>query len=165
MFASAYFSDDRKYRYALSRVWDESKPLVLFCMLNPSTADEINNDPTVERCQRRAVQMGFGGMAVVNIFALRSTDPKALYKAEDPVGPENMRVVISLAKKAKLVVCGWGKHGAFKSHGEFMLMKLRDYGIRPHALKLNKDGTPAHPLYIGYDVKPFDIDTGIRFNK
>lgn len=161
---TAYFSTCRKYRYALSRFWDQKKPYVLFCMLNPSTADHEKNDPTVERCQRRAEQMGFGGMVVVNIFAYRSTDPEKLYKVKDPIGPDNMRVVISLAKEAKLVICGWGKHGSLKSHGTFMLRKLQDHGVRTHALKINKDGSPAHPLYIGYKVKPIDMEDGTCFN-
>lgn len=154
----AVFSDDRKYRYSLSRVWDNHEKLVVFCMLNPSTADEIKNDPTIERCQRRAMLWGYGGLVVVNLFALRSTDPKALYKAEDPYGPENMRIVLETSKIADMVICGWGKHGSIDNHGNFMLMRMRNHGIVPHALKINKDGSPAHPLYIGYDVKPIPID-------
>lgn len=154
----AVFSEDRKYRYALSRVWDNRGKILVFCMLNPSTADEIVNDPTIERCQRRAKQMGFGALVVVNIFALRSTDPKALYEEEDPYGPENMRIVLEMSKTADMVICGWGKHGALNNHGKFMLMRMRNHGIKPHALKINKDGSPAHPLYIGYDVKPIPID-------
>ncbi len=127
-------------------------------MLNPSTADESKNDPTVERCQRRARAMGFGGLVVVNLFALRSTDPQALYVAEDPYGSENMRVIIETSKAADMVICGWGKHGSLHGHGNFVLQRLRNNGVKPYALKLNKDGSPAHPLYIGYDVKPIPID-------
>lgn len=80
----ATFSECRRYRYRLWRYWDRSKPPLCFLMLNPSTADDLSNDPTVERCQRRALAMGFGGLEVVNIFAFRSTDPAALYSL--PVG-------------------------------------------------------------------------------
>lgn len=155
---SAHFSEDRKYRYTLARIWDENKPFVLFCMLNPSTADENANDPTVERCQRRAKSMGFGGLIVVNIFAYRSTDPEELYKAKAPIGMDNTRIVLDLAQHAGMVICGWGKHGNFRDHGKYMLMRLRQRGVTPYALKINKDGTPAHPLYIGYRVKPKPID-------
>lgn len=161
----ATFSDDRKYRYSLHRIWDNKKPYLLFCMLNPSVADESDNDPTIERCQRRAQQLGFGGLVVVNIFALCSTDPKALKKVEDPVGPENFMTIIKTAKNAGLVICGWGKHGSLKKQGERVLWLLKSNGVRPFALKINKDGSPAHPLYIGYDVKPVDIVTGECFNQ
>lgn len=157
MNCGASFSDDRKYRYALQRIWDEGKPFLLFCMLNPSIADENDNDPTIERCQRRAQQLGFGGLVVVNIFALCSTDPKALYKAKDPVGPDNNETIMRLAKNAGKVVCGWGRHGKLNSRGDEVLFNLYRSGFSPNALKINKDGSPAHPLYIGYDVKPFDI--------
>jgi hypothetical protein len=158
MKSSVYFSRDKKYRYCLTRSWETYGRRLLFCMLNPSTADEFKNDPTVERCQNRAMAMGFGQLVVVNIFALRSTDPKALYKAEDPYGTENMRIIIESALSSEMVICGWGKHGSLHNHGKFVLQKLCNHGIIPHALKLNKDGSPAHPLYIGYDVKPFPID-------
>lgn len=85
--SGAAFSPCRRYRYRLWRTWGDAAPAV-FVMLNPSTADEIENDPTVERCERRARAMGFGGLRVANIFSLRSTDPTALYTSDDPVGPE-----------------------------------------------------------------------------
>jgi hypothetical protein len=154
MNSSAWFSDDRKYRYTLSRIWDIQKPYLLFCMLNPSKADGVDNDPTVARCKRRAELLGFGGLIVVNVFAFISTDPKGLKKTEDPVGKLNMFVIERLAKDAGLVICGWGKHGSLYGQGEKVLSAIRKVGAKPHALKINKDGSPAHPLYIGYDVKP-----------
>ncbi|MEH6402829.1 MAG: DUF1643 domain-containing protein, partial [Sneathiella sp.] len=84
--SGAEFSDCNKYRYSLWRRWDAG-PTVSFLMLNPSTADGSSNDPTVERCHRRAVAMGFGALEVINIFGFRATDPKDLKKAKDPVGP------------------------------------------------------------------------------
>lgn len=150
--SGAVFSDCRQYRYRLWRQWGNQPPAV-FVMLNPSTADEIDNDPTVERCERRARAMGFGGLRVANIFALRSTDPKALYLSADPVGPENDAAIVESVTGAGLVICAWGGHGLYQCRGDAVLNLMRNI-CTPHYLKLNRDGTPAHPLYIGYGVKP-----------
>lgn len=151
--SGAMFSPCRKYRYRLWRTWGESAPAV-FVMLNPSTADETDNDPTVERCERRAKAMGFGGLRVANIFALRSTAPAALYASDDPIGKDNDAAIIESVSGSGLVVCAWGTHGNLLRRGEKVLEMIRGSGIVPHYLKLNNDGTPKHPLYVGYDVKP-----------
>ena len=83
----AVYSDCERYRYMLTRVWEPGGCKALFIMLNPSTATEVQNDPTVERCERRARALGFGAFRVLNIFAWRDTDPKAMRAAADPVGP------------------------------------------------------------------------------
>lgn len=152
------FSPDRRFRYFLFRQWNADLGRCMFVMLNPSTADEIKNDPTVERCQRRAAAMGFGSLSVTNIFALRSTDPRLLYEFNDPVGSDNDFYIETACKSSDLIVCGWGKHGNLKKRGEEVLALIRKTGKTPHALKINSDGTPAHPLYIGYDVKPSPIE-------
>lgn len=154
MFTGADFSDDRKYRYRLYRIWDETKPPAVFVMLNPSTADEIENDPTIERCQQRSIMMGYGGIVAVNLFAWRSTDPQTLYDLYDPSGPNNDRYIREAAMEAGVVVCGWGKHGMLRGRGLDVLRLLRETGVVPHALKINKDGTPAHPLYLSYKLLP-----------
>lgn len=156
--SGAVFSTCRRYRYRLWRTWSEAAPAV-FVMLNPSTADEIENDPTVKRCERRARASGFGGLRVANIFALRSTDPAALYDHDDPVGPENDAAIVESVVGAGLVVCAWGGHGNLHQRGEKVLRLLRSTGVTPHYLRLNKDGTPKHPLYVGYAVKPQAWDT------
>lgn len=166
MKSDATFSDDRKYRYSLTRIWDESKRLMTFCMLNPSTADEIVNDPTIERCQRRTQMMGFGGLIVVNIFAYRSTDPRELLKVEDPIGPNNNEHIVRAFGRSHAAICGWGKHGSIRGRGNDVLGLIKLYGWTPMALKINKDGSPAHPLYIGYDVQPKPIpeDDGLEWD-
>jgi hypothetical protein len=154
----AEFSPDRKYRWTLHRIWQPTAPLVCYVLLNPSTADETANDPTVSRCQARAINAGFGGLLVVNIFAWRSTDPAALYKVADPVGgaPNNM-AIMNAARKSKLVVCGWGMHGVLQNRGEKVLELIRSAGKVPHALRINSDGSPKHPLYLSYKLKPKPI--------
>ena len=125
-------------------------------MLNPSTADETLNDPTVERCERRARMMGYGGLIVTNAFALRSTQPAKLREVDDPVGPENDRHISASAAQSDLVVCGWGKHcdAVAPGRGARILDAVRAGGRTPHALQVNADGSPKHPLYIGYAVRP-----------
>ena len=150
--SGAKFSDCKKYRYLLWRVWDEAKPSAVFLMLNPSTADEIYNDPTVGRCQRRVHALGYGTLRVVNIFAYRSTDPAPLYEQEDPVGPQNDASILQATKDAGIVICGWGANGSLMDRGQTVLKLLQDHGITPHYLELNKDGSPRHPLYTAYSV-------------
>ena len=125
-------------------------------MLNPSTADEIKNDPTVERCERRARMMGYGGLRVANIFALRSTDPKALYQHTDPVGKDNDAAILELVNGAGIVICAWGGHGNLNNRGTKVLELLQSANITPYYLALNKDGTPKHPLYVGYALSPVE---------
>lgn len=150
----AVFSPCRRYRYRLWRTWEPAKPPVTFVMLNPSTADEVSNDPTVERCQRRAVAMGYGGLRVANIFALRSTDPGALYAEPDPVGPDNDAAIIEQAQESGLVVCAWGTHGNLQQRGAAVLDLLRAHAVVPCHLGRNADGSPKHPLYVSYTVAP-----------
>lgn len=150
---SAHFSSDRLYRYMLVRQWEEYNASYLNCiMLNPSTADETVNDPTVERCERRARSMGFGGLVVTNLFALRSTDPAALRLATDPVGPENDRWLRYCASRADMILCGWGNHGQLECRSTAVRRIL--FGTNFHILGLNKTGEPKHPLYVGYEVQP-----------
>lgn len=147
--AGAEFSLGRKYRYSLWRIWDNSSPLVLFILLNPSTADEIKLDPTLRRCRSFAKQWGYGGMLVGNIFALRSTDPKALYTAADPVGTENDAWLQKMILQAKLTVAGWGVHGSLLSRGTAVLKMIPE----PYVFGMNRDGSPKHPLYLPLNAK------------
>lgn len=160
MKTGAQFSECGLYRYHLWRRWDEGKT-VLWVMLNPSTADDIRNDPTVERCQRRAMASGtFGAVEVVNIFALRSTDPKGLRRdkdgnpVEDPIGPDNDYHIISAAARADVIICGWGNDGAYRDRGHQVAIMLAKAGFITHALRITKQRQPQHPLYVGYAVQP-----------
>lgn len=150
----AEYSDCEAYRYTLTRVWDAARPRAAFVMLNPSTATEVQNDPTVERCERRARALGYGAFRVLNIFAYRATDPRVMRAAADPVGPGNDAAILAALPWAGRVVCAWGTHGAHLDRGPQVAAMLRGAGARLWHLGLSKAGHPKHPLYIGYDVQP-----------
>ncbi len=152
--STAVYSDCERYRYSLTRIWAPRGRRVLFVMLNPSTATEVQNDPTVERCERRARALGYGAFRVVNIFAWRDTDPRAMRAAADPVGPENDSAILSGAAWADQVIAGWGTHGAHMGRGAAVRDLLRGSGVRLYHLGLSKAGHPRHPLYITYARQP-----------
>ena len=153
----AWYSPCGLYRYRLERVWAKGAR-VLFVMLNPSTATEVQNDPTVERCERRARTLGFGAFRVTNIFAWRATDPKEMRAQPDPVGPENDRAILDsvdwAAGPGARIVCAWGSHGAHLDRGRHVEALLRGTGRELFHLGLTKAGAPKHPLYIGYERQP-----------
>jgi hypothetical protein len=123
-------------------------------MLNPSTADDLRNDPTVERCQRRAYAMGHGGLEVVNLFAYRSTYPSELYVAEDPVGPLNDKAILAACRCSSMTIAAWGEHGAFRERAEHVRAMLQREGVGLFALALNASGQPKHPLYVSASTLP-----------
>lgn len=138
----------------------ETAPPIVFILLNPSTADEVRDDPTVARCRRFAARWGFSEVIVLNAFAFRSTDPSALRKVNDPVGPENDRVIkeaidwISHRKGGELV-CGWGNHGAYLNRSRALRSLLEPYPAL--AFPLTKSGEPGHPLYLPNSVKKVSL--------
>ncbi|MGR3562503.1 MAG: DUF1643 domain-containing protein [Heliomarina sp.] len=150
----AVYSDCERYRYSLTRVWDPAGDKALFVMLNPSTATEVQNDPTVERCERRARTLGFGAFRVTNIFAWRDTDPRLMRAAADPVGPENDAAILEGAAWADRIIAAWGTHGAHLARGPEVERLLRQTGMPLFNLGLTKEGHPKHPLYIGYSKQP-----------
>lgn len=150
----AIYSDCERYRYALTRVWDDAGKRVSFVMLNPSTATEVQNDPTVERCERRARALGYGAFCVANIFAWRDTDPRAMRAADDPIGPANDRAILDAADWADDIIAAWGTHGAHLSRGPAVEALLREHGHALLHLGLSKHGHPKHPLYIAYTQQP-----------
>lgn len=152
--SSAVYSPCGSYRYLLTRVWDHSRPKALFVMLNPSTATELQNDPTVERCERRARALDYGAFRVTNIFAFRATDPQVMRAVADPVGRLNDAAIAESAGWADLILCGWGTHGAHLGRGAAVQTLLRAAGKPLYHLGLSLGGHPKHPLYIGYERKP-----------
>jgi hypothetical protein len=152
--STAIYSDCEKYRYSLTRSWDSSGKKVVFVMLNPSKATEVQNDPTVERCERRARALGFGAFQVTNIFAWRETNPNLMRKAIDPVGPDNDAVLTLAAAWADSVIAAWGTHGAHLDRGIAVEALLRGKRAPIYHLGLSKAGHPKHPLYITYAQQP-----------
>ncbi|MBU2981309.1 DUF1643 domain-containing protein [Lentibacter algarum] len=152
--STAVYSDCERYRYSLTRVWEPEGRRVLFIMLNPSTATEMQNDPTVERCERRARALGFGAFQVTNIFAWRDTDPKNMRAAAEPVGPENDRIIAEGCAWADQIIAAWGAHGDHLGRGASMQAVLRATGLPVSHLGLTKAGHPKHPLYIAYTQQP-----------
>ncbi len=153
--AAAQISDCGTFRYTLTRVWNCEQPKCVFVMLNPSTADGAQDDQTIRKCVKFAQGWGYGRLDVVNLFALRATDPKEVFKryyeSGDPVGPNNDRAIIDTVAGAALVVAAWGAKPMLLRQQE-VLELLADVPL--HYLKLSKDGYPAHPLYQLDSTKP-----------
>ena len=152
--SAAVYSPCERYRYALTRCWDAAGRRALFIMLNPSTATEVQNDPTVERCERRARALGFGAFRVTNIFAWRETDPRRMRAAADPVGPANDAAILQGCDWADQVICAWGTHGAHLGRGPAVRRMLLEAGFALHHLGLTQGGHPRHPLYVAYAEQP-----------
>jgi hypothetical protein len=149
IYKNATFSSCRTYRYSLSRIWDKKKKYVLFIGLNPSTADEEADDPTIRRCINYAKNWGYGGFIMVNLFAYRSTLPSKLKKVKYPVGKGNDKYIVTLSKKADITVAVWGNNGNLYSRDKQVLSLIPSL----MCLKINKSGQPAHPLYLNKGLK------------
>ena len=171
----ACFSPCRTWRYTLWRRWSDKgsterfdhdvlfdetqqmpeenlRRMVAFIGLNPSTADEHRNDPTITRCINFAKAWGYDGMAMLNLFAFRATDPRDMKKMATPVGPLNDAAIeYSLKTFGKVVAC-WGNHGKFKDRSDFIRRRASDHCIEKFGL--TKLGEPQHPLYLSADTKP-----------
>lgn len=154
-FGAAY-SQCGLYRYSLWRDWSAegaTPRTILWIMLNPSRADHLgNNDPTIERCERRSAAWGFDRMEVMNLFALSSPYPRALRLAADPVGPDNDNGILERAGKAAMILCAWGTHGGLNKRADAMRALLA--GLSLHCLGVTRAGEPLHPLYLPYDRLP-----------
>jgi hypothetical protein len=160
--SSATFDPDRTYRYALTRCWDPGLAVITFVMLNPSTADAFAVDPTVRRCLDFARREGAGTLQVVNLFALRSTDPRVLCKHPDPVGALNDRFIADAATGSDLVIAGWGTHGILHGRGEVVRGILSRAGAaRLCCLRITRGGHPGHPLYIPAAAPLIDFAAGV----
>jgi len=146
----ATLSEDRVYRYQLVRETGfPNRAVVNFVGLNPSTADESSDDPTVRRLIGFARRQGFGFLILTNLYAFRVTDPRALKSAADPIGPENFRCLAAAARTSHRIVPCWGAHGAAHGRGREVLAMLQRLGdIR--VFGFTKGGEPMHPLYLAY---------------
>lgn len=153
---NAVISACGRYRYLLTRQVGPGARTATFVMLNPSTADATNDDPTIRRCIGFARQWGCGRLAVLNLFAFRATDPADLKRAEEPVGPENkdwFDRALSVPDPGP-VICAWGVHGEHRCQDLIVLDWLAGYGVEPLALGVTRDGHPRHPLYLPKTAEP-----------
>ena len=144
------FSPCRTYRYALWREWIGGEGYAMFVGLNPSTADETQDDPTIRRCIAFAKAWGYAGLCMTNLFAFRATQPEDMKAANDPVGPENDAHLKALAEGAGVIVAAWGVHGTYGGRHNAVRAMLPEL----HCLALTKDGHPGHPLYLPASLRP-----------
>ena len=156
---SAVLSHDRQYRYRLDRVWLPPGTFrVMWVMLNPSSADELTDDHTIRRCMALSDSWGYSGLAVANLFSLRSTDPNHLLAHPDPVGPENDRYLREMAEEFDVIVAAWGS-----SLARSQLFVQREREVKDilrgkmSCMEITAKGNPKHPSRIRSDVelKPF----------
>lgn len=151
---AAWFSQDRAYRYLLNRKWGDSQQRMTFIMLNPSTADAFTDDPTIRRCISFAKREGCSGLTVLNLFALRATDPHVLASHPDPVGPDNARFLAEHTRGLfTYTVAAWGAGGALNGRGFDVGRQLRMPGVSSLlCLGTTSAGHPRHPLYVRGDA-------------
>lgn len=170
--SSATTSRCERYRYTLTRAWGAG-PRALFVMLNPSTADRFVDDATIRKCVGFARRWGCGGIEVVNLWAIRSTDPAGVLAVDDPIGPDNDAAIRAALDRCAIVVCAWGAHatGMLKRVGPArvaqvlaILRERRCDGhspaeceescprVVPMCLGVSADGSPRHPLMLPYST-------------
>ncbi len=143
------FSEDRAYRYTLWREWNYGSGYCQFIGLNPSTADETRDDPTLRRCINFAKDWGFSAFCMTNIFALRETKPANMKAHQNPVGAENDKWILNISKDAQLVVAAWGTHGSFLGRDSEVFNITKEL----YCLGTTKNGFPKHPLYVKGDTQ------------
>lgn len=159
----AVIDETGQYRYSLFRGWNRDLPKMVFIMLNPSTADHFEDDPTIRRCINFAKRWGFGSFEVVNLFAYRATNPKELLSCNDPVGKDNDKYIIEALNRADLAVAAWGTKGTLNNRNKQVLSYLTHFDL--YCLSLTKEGHPKHPLYIKSDEKPKKLNSSIITEK
>lgn len=151
---TATLSNCGAYRYMLGRSWDQSLPVLAFVMLNPSTADADQDDPTIRKCIGFAKRLGFGAITVVNLYAFRATLPVDLKSAGYPVGPGNDDFIeIAVNDGADAVICAWGSNAKGLARPGEVVALLKRWGRKPMALRINAGGIPAHPLMLPYSCQ------------
>lgn len=168
---SAFISVCGRYRWSLTRVWDETEKMKQICwiMLNPSTADDVDDDPTINKCFHFSLKWGYGGMVVVNCFSLRATQPAVMMRSwskltDDEKLEAALRNLDQVEKaiRRRTIVAAWGNHGAFENAGDSMLRFLFHGKNKVHCLGLTKAIEPKHPLFVHGDTKLVQLQPGRR---
>lgn len=157
--SDAVISECGRYRYLLRRTWDHGKPRALFVMLNPSTADGEIDDATIRSCIRLSKGMGYGSFEVVNLYALRATDPTELQWDAEPIGPNNNDSIAGAVSRCDIPICAWGAHPMAGNRAGEVRSIIRSYRPAVFCLGKTKSGAPKHPLYIksGTQLETFGI--------
>ena len=152
---SPIISRCQKYRYRLSEVWDPSKPLVMWILMNPSVACLKYRDPTLRKTGNFSRAWGYGGQIIANVHAYRATDKSRLLEVDDPVGPENNEAIRAMAQEVDRIILAFGKPPRqLRRHGQDVIDLLSDHPGLCY-LRIAKDGvTPNHPLYLPADTVP-----------
>ena len=150
--SGADFDQTGKYRYKLWRIWNKDEPTILFIMLNPSTANAETDDPTIRRCLNFAKSWGYGGIEVVNLFALVSSDPEKLLTTPNSIGENNGQVILQASGRSKKIIVAWGAFREAIARGKEVIRLLDKFDI--YCLGRTKSGHPKHPLYLRSDVNP-----------
>lgn len=153
----AVLSECSQYRYSLSRIWDETKPIIGFIALNPSTADHVEDDRTISRCINFSKLWGFGGFYMLNLFAYRATKPSDMMQSDSPIGSENNKYILELNNKVEKIVVCWGDKGRHKSRAREVIKLLSNNDL--YCISINNSGEPKHPLYIKGDAKLMPYNT------
>lgn len=153
--SGAVFDKTRLYRYRLWRHWNPVDGFVLWVALNPSTADAVDDDPTVTRMMGFAHAWGYGGLELINLFALRSTSPLVLYSHPNPIGPDNDIHILDQVGKASRIIAAWGNHGALRQRSAHVVRLVAATGRTLECLGVNeRTKQPRHPLYLRGDLQP-----------
>ena len=155
--SGAYFGPDDRYRYSLWRQEicnDTPDNLLVVIGLNPSTATETVDDPTIRRCRRFAYDWGYRGLVMLNLFAYRAADPLVMKGIADPVGPDNDNAMAYFAREGGMIVAAWGNHGSHLGRSAYVRKWFADESIPLYHLGLTKTGEPKHPLYLRADTIP-----------
>lgn len=164
MYSGANFDETKNYRFSLWRIWDNKELKILFLMLNPSTANDETDDPTIRRCVNFAKSWGYGGIVVVNLFSLVSSDPAKLLTVTDSIGVDNDSVILKAAGNAEKIVVAWGAFREARARGEDVLRMLYENGYEVYCLGKTKDGHPKHPLYLRSNLKPMIYREAVGLN-
>jgi hypothetical protein len=154
--SDACFSDDAKYRWCLTRVWDSSKPTVCFIGLNPSTAGAKQDDNTIRKEVAFSDRWGYGRLEKVNLFGYCSTDPKKLrtLSRAEAIGIDNNQFIRRVTLSSQMIVAAWGRDGALFDRATEVLKLLREEGHQVYCLGVCANRQPKHSLYLSGHLEP-----------
>lgn len=151
--SEAIFSECGLYRYKLARKWGDG-PMMAYILLLPAEGTEVIPDMVEGRCYRRAYAMGFGGVAILNLFGYRMDYRSELFDLTAPVGVDNDRVIMDTCKSAQQVICAWGLWGRHLGRDRIVGTMLAAEGIDTYHLGLSRSGVPRHVLNVRDSVQP-----------